>query len=96
MLINKCTLLFSSEDIEDQRYQWTMKEPMNFHRHLPGVGTHNDQIFVIGGTNDSWEAQPIVEAYEPATDRNVLTIFGYIYLYICKNLCEQILQICAL
>ena len=40
---------------------------MGSHRHLPGVGTHNGQIFVVGGSNDSWEAQSVVEFYDPAT-----------------------------
>ena len=46
-----------------------MKEPLSSHRHVPGVGTHNSQIYVIGGTNDDWEASAMVECYDPATNR---------------------------
>ena len=76
--MNKNILIFSSEGIEDLRSQWVMKEPMNSHRHLPGVGTHNEQIFVVGGTNDNWEAQPMVESYDPSVNRNVL-IYSIVY-----------------
>jgi hypothetical protein len=55
---------------------------MNSHRHLPGVGTHNEQIFVVGGTNDNWEAQPMVESYDPALNRNVFMITEFIYIFI--------------
>ena len=42
---------------------------MNSHRHLPGVGAHDGHIYVIGGTNESWEAQSLVESYNPSTNR---------------------------
>ena len=52
-----------------------MKEPTNSHRHLPGVGAHDGHIYVIGGTNESWEAQSLVESYNPSTNRQDNMIF---------------------
>jgi hypothetical protein len=80
--VNKHILIFSAEGIQEHSSQWIMKEPMNSHRHLPGVGTHNEQIFVVGGTNDNWEAQPMVESYDPALNRNVFMITEFIYIFI--------------
>lgn len=63
----KMILIYSNILLEEN--QWQMKEAMNSHRHLPGVGAHDGHIFVIGGTNESWEAQSLVESYNPSTNR---------------------------
>ena len=55
---------------------------MNFRRHLPGIGTHNEQIYAVGGSNDAWEAQAVVEAYDPTTDRHVIEMDGYLYTHL--------------
>ena len=51
-----------------------MMNPMSFRRHLPGVGTHDGRIFVVGGANDAWEAQFVVEAFNPTDNRNVINV----------------------
>ena len=62
-------LFFSGDISEEMNNQWSMKEPMDSHRHLPGVGAHDGHIYVVGGTNDNWEAQSLVESYNPTTNR---------------------------
>ena len=32
-------------------------------RHLPGVGTFNGQVWVVGGSDDEWRASSAVEVY---------------------------------
>ena len=59
--------IFSEQNLHENGTKWNMERSMGTHRHLPGVGTHNGQIFVVGGSNDSWEAQSVVEFYDPAT-----------------------------
>ena len=71
----KLILIYSNILLEENFSQWTMKEPMNSHRHLPGVGAHDGHIYVIGGTNESWEAQSLVESYNPSTNRQDNMIF---------------------
>ena len=57
---------------------------MDSHRHLPGVGAHDGHIYVVGGTNDHWEAQSLVESYNPSTNRFELQ--HYFHVFTNKNL----------
>ena len=62
-------MAFREYGLYEDAPKWVMQEPLSSHRHVPGVGTHNGQIYVIGGTNDDWEASAMVECYDPATNR---------------------------
>ena len=62
-------MAFREYGLHEDAPKWVMKEPLSSHRHDPGVGTHNAKIYVIGGTNDDWEASAMVECYDPTTNR---------------------------
>ena len=66
-----CGLLDSIEMLElsdtGSAHQWQGLQPMSHPRHLPGVGYMGNKIYVVGGTDDNWQAFATVEMYNTET-----------------------------
>ena len=53
---------------DPKKSQWHQMASMNQNRNQAGCCSHNNHIYVAGGT-DSWNCLSTVEVYDPKTDR---------------------------